>query len=913
MKEAIDCYSKAENEAPNDPVYPSHLSAAFYENGDYAGCVDAIFRSWKILKNNPALSFKLSARLAKSLAHGVRDGSITPSFIKGNAQVISELENITHNHADTACDTLQEHNRLWSEWTNISAEQGDRMQSAREALGRLSRLPVFKSSPEPDLTYHKWGTDDVISLFDGWGPNYDFPLEVKDLSEEELSKISFLFGGVGDARHAFGTIIGAHRAFKTLGKHRRSALQIHLTLLDLHPNILARDLCIMMLLHALMNQVEDAPPTERLEIKTTIFYTYIGVVLPGYCFERLCHTIRDLKRRLQKTPFILPDWIHVDSSSAVRITQVLDLWLDLVGKKDVASMLQVHRPESTASTSDIINHPSVSSESRQAILDSMESNRRKAYGHMEGEHEWYQSVKVFVPPADLWNRHPGFAKFLDLKTGQSKLTAKEKISLTTHIEHTWGPNLTLFDKRNTMLTTETSPYPYLDLDIFKSPRQIEVFNYTYKLSRRDPQSVPDAPAYSHVSTFFGGVLDALLAMKGKFKIEIIYGELTAELSKWRFGDDTGRPVEFPTEFTRAWLSNVPDYTHGLINTCVYRLPCIQLGEKSAVASNCLLNTGIFKNDEEFCHTYTLVDPRDVPRYLGCKLLCNDTRGVQVATPLSLPRPASELADRKELLTWLTRIFLCTIFPGAAAEGSFSARLPNNLVAFIGLLVHLKHVGFPAHWLSELLQNIISDNLTTDIAPYSGIWPIPITEIHRRVLKRKVRLDPWLAELEAILASTLHGLPFAISLPLNFSQSSAEIGLFETNVLEEGWHVDFRASEPTLNLIFYKPSSSWIPWNRSIDTLLASIRAAFEGNESVAQGSFFILTAIEAFDRRGVVRWRLSRERVQRMKANNWSMVAYRTDSKELVIKPSPASSWVDVGPASAQPATLAFLEILDVD
>lgn len=140
---------------------------------------------------------------------------------------------------------------------------------------------------------------------------------------------------------------------------------------------------------------------------------------------------------------------------------MLDLWLDLVGKKDVASMLQVHRPESTASTSDIINHPSVSSESRQAILDSMESNRRKAYGHMEGEHEWYQSVKVFVPPADLWNRHPGFAKFLDLKTGQSKLTAKEKISvsdvatekaeadgclyqLTTHIEHTWGPNLTLF-------------------------------------------------------------------------------------------------------------------------------------------------------------------------------------------------------------------------------------------------------------------------------------------------------------------------------------------------------------------------------------------------------------------------------------------------------------------------------------
>lgn len=147
-----------------------------------------------------------------------------------------------------------------------------------------------------------------MSLFDGWGPDDQdqLPFDMKSLSKDELSEVSFLFGGVGDgswslpisisiatkliiavlslARHTFGTIIGANRALKKLEKRLRSSFKVHMTLLDFHPNALARDLCIMMLLDSLMDQ--NTSPTERLEIKATLFYTYVGIILPEYCFQR---------------------------------------------------------------------------------------------------------------------------------------------------------------------------------------------------------------------------------------------------------------------------------------------------------------------------------------------------------------------------------------------------------------------------------------------------------------------------------------------------------------------------------------------------------------------------------------------------------------------------------------------------
>lgn len=103
----------------------------------------------------------------------------------------------------------------------------------------------------------------------------------------------------------------------------------------------------------------------------------------------------------------------------------------------------------------------------------------------------------------------------------------------------------------------TIGYPELTMDPFEPVRDMANFNEKFGLSDPKKNPDPDSPAYFHTTKFFDGVVDALRALAGHLKIEIIQGELMHELSKMRFHGDESRPVEFPRLFTRAWLSNVP--------------------------------------------------------------------------------------------------------------------------------------------------------------------------------------------------------------------------------------------------------------------------------------------------------------------------------------------------------------------
>ena len=79
-------------------------------------------------------------------------------------------------------------------------------------------------------------------------------------------------------------MIGVHRAFKLLSKARRSKMHVHFTVLDIHTGVLARDLCIMMLLDDLVEGRGDS--AAQAEIRLTIFYTFAGVAMPSNCYAR---------------------------------------------------------------------------------------------------------------------------------------------------------------------------------------------------------------------------------------------------------------------------------------------------------------------------------------------------------------------------------------------------------------------------------------------------------------------------------------------------------------------------------------------------------------------------------------------------------------------------------------------------
>lgn len=89
------------------------------------------------------------------------------------------------------------------------------------------------------------------------------------------------------ARHVFGSIIGLHKAYATLDQERKLSFNVHLTMLDIQPTALARDLCILILLNDLMS-AERGTELET-EIKATLFYVYTAVLMPAYCHERYVH------------------------------------------------------------------------------------------------------------------------------------------------------------------------------------------------------------------------------------------------------------------------------------------------------------------------------------------------------------------------------------------------------------------------------------------------------------------------------------------------------------------------------------------------------------------------------------------------------------------------------------------------
>jgi len=126
-----------------------------------------------------------------------------------------------------------------------------------------------------------------------------------------------------------------------------------------------------------------------------------------------------------------------------------------------------------------------------------------------------------------------------------------------------------------------------------------------------------------------------------------------------------------------------------------------------------------------------------------------------------PLPLKDLATREELIRWLYRQLVNTLSPGKPHQGVVRVRSPNNMVAFVNLLVYFCDLGFPAHWISDYVQNVLGDKVVRE--GYRHL----LADVHssQQEVDRKLGLGPWLVELETVLASVRKGLPFFVSFPL----------------------------------------------------------------------------------------------------------------------------------------------------
>jgi hypothetical protein len=270
--------------------------------------------------------------------------------------------------------------------------------------------------------------------------------------------------------------------------------------------------------------------------------------------------------------------------------------------------------------------------------------------------------------------------------------------------------------------------------------------------------------------------------------------------------------------------------------------------------------------------------KDLSRYLGIRVLRKEAVMYLLTLGASpLPRPLNSLASRENLRAWLTRLFLCILWPGLCKARPDNVRIPDNLVAFICLLVQLHSIGYPGHWLADFMQSILSDNLVASRNVWNGALPRPVSDLYEYTSPHKTRLDPWKAELEAIVATSLPGLPFAVQMPPGLAIDAQDIGLFTAKISENLALKFFNPIQidPVISLVFYKAKT----WTGSdVQKVMMKLPALIDGRSDPSPGMFYIYTSPVSVDfLDSQVQWKMSRDRVRQMTIDGWSMLAWRSD------------------------------------
>ncbi|KAK7020202.1 hypothetical protein VNI00_017815 [Paramarasmius palmivorus] len=506
-------YAQAEQLEPSNAFYPSNLSAALFEEGKYLQSMRAISRARSKITDHDIkekLAPKLSIRLAKCLAFGVREGAISFDDMEDEKDLIGDYQQYSSS-ADSV-GTIGECKRAWNAWTRVEKDAERVRVGIRDARSRLRSIPLRKKPACATLEYFAIGHDEIMSVLHDWGPHEDdrqkLKLDVSKMSENQLARLRFFFAGIGDSRHALGSIIGIGQTYKTLSKDQQKSFGVHLTLNDINATILARGLCLFLLLDELASAQGDQE--KEAELKMTLLCTWLGFIMPEYCFVRLRSTIMSLKVRLQADPPQLPEWLYVVPSSIPSILKSLDYWLSDWKHWTASHLLQIlnkqtaHHP-SKANFDDLgLPEPyrakiedsrraeeeqfrnmvaSISEEQlikqtsqlkgfpecpgldkpmeRQAWMEATRDimcelvlgrgnnksgkTARRAQDKMGPERDSFEEVPTFIPPSTLRRRHEALDKYwTNVFQDRSPNSFALQEEAYDEIRNTFKPNLTLY-------------------------------------------------------------------------------------------------------------------------------------------------------------------------------------------------------------------------------------------------------------------------------------------------------------------------------------------------------------------------------------------------------------------------------------------------------------------------------------
>ena len=186
-------------------------------------------------------------------------------------------------------------------------------------------------------------------------------------------------------------------------------------------------------------------------------------------------------------------------------------------------------------------------------------------------------------------------------------------------------------------------------------------------------------------------------------------------------------------------------------------------------------------------------------------------------------PWEKLMSRAQFERWLYGFFLkiCLPYPRTVLnDDGAPVHAPLNLTVFFRLISHMYEVGYPAHWISGVLNAICEGTIsTTTRAPMTEV--VTPQEVDAVWPARKINVAPWKAEFTTLLSLWRHLLPFGIPLTSSGSNKPAVVavdGICKYRVKMPRIRGD-QLREPRFQLVFWDMAQGRMP-PRQLRTLLS---------------------------------------------------------------------------------------------
>ncbi|EMR67193.1 putative tetratricopeptide-like protein [Eutypa lata UCREL1] len=634
----------------------------------------------------------------------------------------------------------------------------------------IDRLPRYKPRLQDESEFFSVGRDEAASLF------------VPSMANSDQESFSFLFCGVGDARHLFATL--ACIAEHAREKSSLCSKKIYFTLVDINPAVFARDMLVLRMLNDFVKEAaEDRPVTAA-----AISYVYATQVMPSWIYDRVQTAIRGVIGRLK-------------------------------------------------------------ADSRRALDE--------------------------------------------------------------YIDFNWMPNMTLLDF-NWEATKSDGPSPMLNFTPLGVVNSLFAKFPAYMLG---PNT---SGVFAHLVGFFSYMAVVWGQSKDQIQIELVLDDMVGFMEKSEFHLNVFSHV--PDRFDAIHMSNIPDYVGGPLTTFLHGLPILHTGGASEMTSHVMSSALQWATHDEFLVEHLLLADRGqientfsaalTKKSLQIESIFSDkifgASGAVLAQSLTWTRKTNEhlawsqLIRRKDLELWLHMHFLKLSLPFKRPERDSNGLVyaPLNMAIFFRLITHLSRVGYPPHWLSDILDSLCGgEPITQARAPRAMI--VDAAQARKVHAMRKMSIKPFVQEFRTLLA---------IWRPLfSFGIIPSDVELIPDLTTVREYRLQFTVpadvilcTKPVLALVFWNTRENGRPPAVGLREALLDDEHADPAYEAIRRqdGRVYVISTWEWETKTAIATFWFSEATLKAMfpqkgdgnssgSSSGWDAYVWRTDSWTPVLGPLP--------------------------